>query len=66
MKTRLQQQRAQLVRKTIAKAIHAFSQGFFKKRWQLLSLLEGQSLSEKDLKKIHKALNLLVLGEFFG
>jgi hypothetical protein len=66
MKTRLQQQRAQLVRKTIAKAIHAFSQGFFQKSWQLLSLLEGQSLSEKDLKKIHKALNLLVLGEFFG
>lgn len=39
MRTRLQQQCAQQVRKTIAKAIHAFSQGFFEESWRLLSLL---------------------------
>jgi hypothetical protein len=66
MKTRLHQQHACQIRNTIAKAIHAFSRGFFAESWHLLSVLDTLSLSDKDLKKIHKVLTLLVLGEFFG
>jgi hypothetical protein len=66
MKTGQQQQQEQYIRKTLAKAIKAFSQGFFSQSWDLLSVLEAHSPSDKDLKKIHKVLNLLVLGEFFG
>lgn len=66
MKTRLSQMRAHTVRKTIAKAIHMFSQGFFTESWHLLSALEPLSLSDNDLKHIHKVLTLFVLGEFFG
>lgn len=50
----------------MANAINKFSQGYFSESWQLLSELEALSLSEKELKKIHKVLNLLLLGEFFG
>ncbi len=66
MKTRRQQQREQHIRKTLAKAINAFSKGFFSQSWELLSVLEAHALSEKDLKKIHNVLILLVVGEFFG
>jgi len=66
MKTESQKQRARKVRKTLAKAINKFSQGFFSESWQILSELESLSLSEKELKNVHKVLNLLVLGEFFG
>lgn len=66
MKTGRQKQREQYVRKILAKAIKAFSQGFFSQSWELLSVLEAHWPSHKDLKKIHKVLNLLVLGEFFG
>lgn len=66
MKTGRQQQREHHVRKTIAHAITAFSHGFFSKSWELLSALEAHVLAEKDLARIHKVLNLLVLGEFFG
>lgn len=66
MKTRFHQAHARLIRKTIAKAIHAFSGGFFAESWQLLTALEPLELSNHDLNTIHKALTLLVLGEFFG
>ncbi len=66
MKTRQQQQREQHIRKIVANAIDAFSKGFFSQSWELLSVLESYSLAEKELKKIHKVLTLLVLGEFFG
>lgn len=66
MKTRRQQQREQRIRKTLAKAINAFSKGFFSQSWELLSVLEEYYPTGKDLTKIHKTLNLLVIGEFFG
>ena len=66
MKTRHQHQHEQHVRKTLAKAINAFSKGFFSHRWELLSVVEEHFPSDKDLTKIHKVLNLLVIGELFG
>ncbi len=66
MKTEVQKQRAHTIRKTLAKAIRHFSHGYFSESWHMLSTLETISLSEKERQHIHKLLNLLVLGEFFG
>jgi len=38
MKTRRQQQREHLLRKPLAKAINAFSKGFFAQNWEWLSV----------------------------
>ena len=48
------------------KAVEKFSKGHFTESWDLLSRLTSRSLSGGDLKKFHRLLNLLILGEFFG
>ncbi len=66
MKTEQHKKRAHKIRQTLAKAIRQFSQGYFSESWHMLSDLDTISLSDKERKNIHKLLNLLVLGEFFG
>ncbi len=66
MKTERDKKRAHKIRQTLAKAIRQFSQGYFSESWHMLSELDTISLSDKERKNIHKLLNLLVLGEFFG
>jgi hypothetical protein len=48
------------------KAVEKFSKGHFAESWQLLSQLTSRTLSNRDLKKLHRLLNLMLLGEFFG
>ncbi len=66
MKTAFQKQQARNVRKTLAKAIRAFSHNMFSESWHILSELDAISLSQKEQQQVHNALNILVLGEFFG
>lgn len=54
------------VDRILHKAVKQFSKGHFGQSWSLLSTLESQVLSAKDLRNLHKVFNLLVLGELFG
>ena len=55
---------------TVACALHEaveqFSKGHFTQSWSLLSTLYSRELTTKNLRKLHRVLNLLILGELFG